>query len=508
MPDGQARGGARGTICCGITADCGVRRIDRSTAVGSRVVTQARRRAAGAPDPAPPPGGPTGSRGAAAPRTYRGRTSAVALVAVMTLALVSIGAGLLWRSRHVTVPLLTSTVGVDYRGDLQAVAPSARPRWVDDTRALLPLELTTPRVSAARRQGVDQLTWLAAGTVPGAGTPYQAMARTMLLDLHTLTLPGGAQIAGAPGPWHYVWPRDASFGAVAFARTGHVADAVDLLAFLQRVQAADGSFQARYLPDGSGPPDDRGLQEDGPGWALWATEQTVRAAPAGGRPGILRRLGPLVERSGARLLDRIDASTALPRPSEDYWETPQDHLTLGIAAPSLAGLSSAANLARTGGQRDLAARYQRAAAAMRAAIERTFGPHGYPRTPDGGPDAAVTFLLPPFQAVPLPGSTRARSAAVKAMMRPAGGLAPGADWKSDGISWTPETALFALSDASTGDTVAARGWLTWLAAHRTDEGSLSEKVLADGRPAGPAPLAWSAALVVLAISAIQHAGTS
>ena len=34
------------------------------------------------------------------------------------------------------------------------------------------------------------------------------------------------------------------------------------LRFLQAVQAPDGSFQARYLLDGSGPPDGRGGQDD------------------------------------------------------------------------------------------------------------------------------------------------------------------------------------------------------------------------------------------------------
>ena len=43
----------------------------------------------------------------------------------------------------------------------------------------------------------------------------------------------------------------------------------------------------------------------------------------------------------------------------------------------------------------------------------------------------------------------------------------------------------------------AAHWMDWLSAHRTPWGSLPEKVLATGAPAGPAPLAWTAALVVL-----------
>ena len=88
------------------------------------------------------------------------------------------------------------------------------------------------------------------------------------------------------------------------------------------------------------------------------------------------------------------------------------------------------------------------------------------------------------------------------MQRPAGGLAPGAGWKNDGISWTPATALFALTAASIGDTSQARQRLTWLDEHRTDQGALPEKVRSDGSLAGPAPLAFTDALVTLAVDAL------
>ena len=37
-----------------------------------------------------------------------------------------------------------------------------------------------------------------------------------LADVRYLTLPNGAAVAGRPGPWRYVWPRDASFVAAAY----------------------------------------------------------------------------------------------------------------------------------------------------------------------------------------------------------------------------------------------------------------------------------------------------
>lgn len=71
------------------------------------------------------------------------------------------------------------------------------------------------------------------------------------------------------------------------------------------------------------------------------------------------------------------------------------------------------------------------------------------------------------------------------------------------MSWTPQTALFALAAAHNGGRAAAKGWLDWLDRHRTGHGSLPEKVLYDGSPAGVAPLAWTAATVILAVAELE-----
>ena len=69
-------------------------------------------------------------------------------------------------------------------------------------------------------------------------------------------------------------------------------------------------------------------------------------------------------------------------------------------------------------------------------------------------------------------------------MRSSGGLAPGAEWKQDGTSWTPETALVAYTAAASGRDKTAERWLTWLDENRTPWGSLPEKVSRSGSPAG------------------------
>ena len=130
-------------------------------------------------------------------------------------------------------------------------------------------------------------------TVPELGADRD-LVRDALLDLHVLTTTYGVPVAGWTGPWRYVWPRDAAFAAVAFARTGHADDAERVLDFLGRVQPGSGVFQARYLPDGSGVPDDRGTQLDGAGWALWATAGVADALPPERRAAFVARHRPLV----------------------------------------------------------------------------------------------------------------------------------------------------------------------------------------------------------------------
>ena len=428
----------------------------------------------------------------------RPAVTAALLVAALAVPAAAVAVQVAIRDRTAVVPLDSGTIAVT--GPRQRVV-------VDDAgttsggSALLPGSRALDPATAAAQQA-----WLDAGTIPGAGTRWQPMARIALLDLHALTLPGGAAVAGWSPIWRFVWPRDASFTAAAYARTGHLADAEAVLAFLQQVQSPDGTFQARYRPDGSGPPDARGTELDGSGWVLWGVAQVAAAQPnPAARTAFVRRVAALVTRSAHACLRSLSTPSGLPPAARDYWETTESVLTLGTVAPLLAGLRAASPLATDLADPALAASTARAATSLDATIRGRFGPAGYPRRLGGDArDAAVTFLLPPFADPASPADPRLTQAWLQAqseLRRPGGGLAPGADWKSDGVSWTPETALFALSAASTGRHDLAAGWLDWLDRHRTAQGSLPEKVTADGRPAAVAPLAWTAASVLLALSA-------
>ena len=360
-------------------------------------------------------------------------------------------------------------------------------------------------VAAAERASRD---WLRAGLVPGATATQRSMATRALLDLKLAVQPDGAMLGGWHSGWEYAWPRDSSWAAVALADTGHPAMAYQILCFLERMQAANGSWAAKYLPDGSGPVRDgrpAELEADGwVPWAVWSWTLTQQLRP-GSRPcRELAQLWPMVTRAAdaaARSLTR----DGLPGPAMDYWED-SVMVTLGTAAPLLAGLRAAAGL--TADVRGAAAtsdgrRWAAAAARLARAITATFGPTGYQRTPasGSGADAAITFLGPPF-AVPGPQVLRAASSAQRALTLPDGGLRPGTRWPgTPGVAWTAETAFFALFDAATGQHDRAAALLAWLAAHRTRLGSLSEKVSSAGQPAAVAPLPWTDAVTLLALLA-------
>jgi glucoamylase len=362
--------------------------------------------------------------------------------------------------------------------------------------------------AAAERADGD---WLRTGLVPGVTATQRSMATRALLDLRLAVRPDGAVMAGweaGAAGWEYAWPRDSSWVAVALTDTGHPATAYQILRFLQRMQAGDGTWAARYLPDGSGPVrDGRPAELDAVGWVPWAVWSWADAQPL--RPGSRSRrelvlLWPMVTRAAdaaARSLTR----DGLPGPAMDYWEDSVQVL-LGTAAPLLAGLRAAADLAADVGGAAATSdghRWAAAAARLAGAIAGTFGRTGYQRTPAAGSglDAAVTFLGPPF-AMPGPEVLRAARSAQQALAVPNGGLRPGASWPgTPGVAWTPETAFFALFDAGTGQHGRAAVLLAWLAAHRTRLGSLPEQVNSAGQPASVAPLSWTDAVTLLALLA-------
>jgi glucoamylase len=351
--------------------------------------------------------------------------------------------------------------------------------------------------------------WLAEGSVPGASAADRELATRALLDLRLSVLPNGAVVAAYHQGWNYDWPRDSSFVAVALSATGHSAQAVSILRFLQHMQNEDGTWAARYNLDGSGPVNDgRPAELDAVGWvpwAVWSWASAQRLRPGSAASAELKQLWPMVVKAADAAMASI-TSDGLPEAAMDYWEDKPIEQTLGTAAPLLAGLRSATALAGILGETADRTKWTLATARLSAAITSAFGGTGYQRTPDAssGADAAVTFLGPPF-ATPGAAVIGAANTARKALTEPNGGLRPGTAWHgATGVAWTPETAMFALFDAGTGQEAQADQLLSWLAGHRTTLGELPEQVTPEGRPASVAPLAWTDALVLLTLLAQDH----
>lgn len=379
---------------------------------------------------------------------------------------------------------------------------SADPRAPDGIRSLP----AGPHVAAAAPDAA-QRRWLAGGLVPGATRTQRAMAARALLDIRLLTQPDGAVAAAWRPGWEYAWPRDSSWVAAALAVTGHGGTALDILRFLARVQPRAGVWAARYQLSGDAPVrDGRPAEMDADGWFPWATwiwYTTQRGGRAARRA--LGELWPAVHVAADTTVATLGRS-GLPPASLDYWEDRVSSVTVGTAAPLSTGLRAAAGLARALDHAEDAGRWSAAARRLGRAIGVSFGASGYQRTPDpaSGADAAVTFLGPPFSPA-TPAVRRAVATTARRLTLPNGGIAPGSAWGgAAGEAWTAETAFFALYDADSEDHAGADRWLDWLAAHRTGYGSLPEQVNARGQPASVAPLAWTDAIVLLALAAQRH----
>ena len=392
-------------------------------------------------------------------------------------------------------------VGPQEARGLAYLPDSAVLRLPDGRLRYLPPGATTPATVAADDPGAlataaAERAWLAAGTVPGRTRAERDAAARSLLFLRLLLRPGGAAIAAQTAHWAYVWPRDASFVAAAFAATGHGAESRAIVGFLARTQQPDGTWPARSHPDGTPVTDGRRPQIDATGWVCWAA---WLASDQARDHGEARRRWPTV-RAAADAAVRSLGRGGLPRAGPDYWERHEPAPTLGNAAALLVGLRAAAHLAAVV-EPGAGGAYLRAAERLDGAIRRRLaGPDGYHHsTTGGGADAAVTWLAPPFRPADPAVSAAMDGAARQLAAGPDGGVVPGWPWRG-ADPWTPATASFALAEMAGGEHAAATRRLGWLLDHRTTLGAFPERVRrADGAPRSVAPIGWTHALVLLTL---------
>ncbi|MGP9694293.1 hypothetical protein ACT3TZ_06695 [Brachybacterium sp. AOP25-B2-12] len=404
--------------------------------------------------------------------------------------------GAVAQERWALISLFSSTVALRAPGAQVAIARDAASQVVPGTRIL-------HAATHGERLAADEAAVIAladaASDAAGLSTPHRDLLRGATLDLHVLGAGLPAPVASWSEGWRLVWPRDTAHVAVAWQRLGRGDHAAGMVHELAVLAGADGWFEARYSPAGAEVPDGRPRQLDGTGWFLWALDEVRTSAPDLVADAVVV---DAARRAVSLLLDLTLGGDALPPASPDYWEVPEVRPTIATCALVEVGLARGARILAELGDDDAADEARERAAAVRAGIAHAFGPTGYGRYAGrAAADAGLMFLLPPYALEIDPAVAAELDAAQLAMARPAGGVAPGALWRRDGVTWTPQTAMFAQARAHLGDAHGAAALLTWLADHRTSDGSLPEKVLGTGEPASVAPLGWTAALVVVALLA-------
>lgn len=330
--------------------------------------------------------------------------------------------------------------------------------------------------------------------------------------------------------YSYVWPRDGALTAMALVDAGDSSLAQRFFEFCASAISDEGFLLHKYNPDGSagsswhpwvGPNGERQLpiQEDETALviaALWHHWKRFRDVE------MIRPLYSSLVKPAADFLVRYrDSRTGLPLASYDLWEERRG-ITAFAAGCVWAGLRAAARFVEAFGEESLAARYQEAAAEVRAGAlsylydkeakrflrSISIGRHG-------GIEADYTLdssLYGLFAFGMLEASHPWVAASMKAIAdrlwcpTPVGGMArydgdsywrvsqdlnhvPGNPW----VICTLWLADWYIEVANTTEELQkACGLLRWVQSRALPGGALPEQLNPyTGEPIGPSPLTWS-----------------
>lgn len=308
--------------------------------------------------------------------------------------------------------------------------------------------------------------WLNRARPLGTGAPAWAhrMYERSLLVLHALTDRRGAAVAaGARDGWAYVWPRDASAAAIAYASAGYRREAVRVTRFLLGLGLEQA---ARFHGDGS-PVPGRAAQGDAIGWVAAASRAAGLIGSARHAARILGGGGPVLWRDRA-----------------DYWEgAPGDYLGNALASgePAVDHLYGGKPQARL--------------------IREPGNPHS-------GLDSAAAWAVRPFSQPRLYPVARATLNRLVVQGTPYG-ITPGEKWPGGEDPWSAPTAWTAWSLAALGERGEALQLMQALRRSATPAGDLPERVNAQtGIPRSTTPLAWSHAFAILALQELWPSRTA
>ena len=302
------------------------------------------------------------------------------------------------------------------------------------------------------------------------------------------------------GGYGFVWARDLAFLALAFLAARRRDLLAGALRWLPGAQEPAGLWLQRHRTDGSLAPSWNAHQLDETGTVLFAYEAAWRELRD---EAVDAALWPSARSAADFLLGSLEAQ-GIPCETADLWEE-RDGCHAYTAATIVGGLRAAASFARRH-EPERAETYAAASEHLAAALDRCFWSeeHGrYLRTlGDPTVDVSLLGLAWPFVAVdPRAPRMRATAAAVeRALGRPGGGIMRyEGDTYAGGNAWVLAALWLGLYRRQTGDQEGHARALEYTQRVATTLDLLPEQATDDGEPAWVVPLAWSHAMLVLAL---------
>jgi len=202
--------------------------------------------------------------------------------------------------------------------------------------------------------------------------------RTQVDDSGAIIAANDSDIATqARDTYSYLWPRDGALVAHALDAAGYPQLTRRFYRLCSQLLTPEGYFLHKYNPDGSfasswhpwvkdGEPQ-LPIQEDETAlviWALWRHFERYRDVEF-----ITPLYAPLIKRAANWMVSYRDPVTGLPKASYDLWE--ERHGVLAFTCSAVyAGLMAASNFTEGFGQAGLTDTYRRAAAEIKAGMDR------------------------------------------------------------------------------------------------------------------------------------------
>ncbi len=323
--------------------------------------------------------------------------------------------------------------------------------------------------------------------------------------------------------YNYIWPRDASYAALALARAGDVEVAKNFFTFCEETISQAGYFLHKYSPDKS-----RGsswhpwiwqgvprlpIQEDETALVIWSLWHYYEASKD--LEFIEQIYNSLIlPAAGFMVLYREEAS-GLPKPSYDLWEEKYGTHTF-TAAATAAALKAAARFARLLGKEKSAGVYDRAAEAIKAGIlaqlYRSTTGMFVKSLDDETLDMSSFYALYNFDLLPADDAIVTQMAdIVEKKLKSGDGVVryQGDNYcrvsaETPGNPWFVTTlwlAQYYIKIAKTEkDLEVVKDYLSWVVKHSQHSGAMSEQVNPQsGEQISVAPLGWSHAEFVITV---------